>query len=54
MKCSLRMTSHISEAQSPTKKKNKQNYTKEFRRPAQKGEQKAKKGSGPQLGCLAL
>ena len=56
MKYSLRTTSHTSGVRSPTKKKknNKQNYTKEFRRPAQKWEKKAKKGSEPQPGCLAL
>ena len=57
MKYSLRTTSHISGVRSLTikkQKKNKKNYTKEFRRPAQKWEQKAKKGSEPQQGCLAL
>ena len=53
MKYSLRTTSHISGVRSRKKKKN-QNYTKEFRRPTHKWEQKAKKGSEPQPGCLAL
>ena len=36
------------------KKKNKQNYIKKFRCQAQEWEQKAKKGSGPQPGWMAL
>ena len=53
---SLRMTSHIFGVRSPKKKKKnkKQHYTKELRRSEQKWEQKAKKGSEPQSGCLAL
>ena len=55
---SLRTTSHVSGVRSPPKKKNKnknknkKRYMKEIRR--QKREQEARKGSGHQLGCLAL
>ena len=57
MKYSLRTTSHISGVRSPKKiknKNNKKNYTKEFRRPEQKWERKAKKESEPQPGCLFI
>ena len=59
MKYSLRTTSHISGVRSLiTKKKKKEQQQaklyKEFRRLAQKWEQKGKKGSEPQPGCLAL
>ena len=47
---SLRAILHISRVRSLAKKQ--ETYGKEFRR--QKREQEAKKGSGPQPGCLAL
>ena len=58
MEYSLRTTSHVFKVRSlPTKKQktkniNKQSYMKEIRR--HKREQEARKGSGHQLGCLAL
>ena len=55
MEYSLRTTSHVFKVRIPPKKKrniNKQSYMKEIKR--QKREQEARKGSGHQLGCLAL